>query len=179
MKNRIKKLTVLFVTITMLLSLCACQKNSVNQDVSLDTIVNAIKEAYGEDYLPSMPVEGEAILTTYGIAEDMYEEIYIEVPMISAQIDTLVAVKCKEGKQQKVSDALNAYRDYLINDALQYPMNQVKLQASRVIEKDGFVFFIALGVIPMDISDQGDEAILKKAEELNDIAQKVIDEYLK
>lgn len=179
MKKNIRKIVVLLVMASLTLSLYACGGKNVNKDVSLDTVVEAIKTAYGDDYLPSMVVEEDTIPDIYGITSDMYEEIYIEVPMISAHIDTLAAVKCADGKQQAVADALNSYRDYLVNDSLQYPMNQLKLQASRVIEKEGFVFFVALGVIPMDVEEQGEEAAIKKAGELNDIAENVINEYLK
>lgn len=180
MRKKIRKAAALLLVTSLLAMLSACGKSSsVNKDVSLGTVVDAIKEAYGEDYLPSMQVEGQAIADTYGITEEMYEDIFVEVPMISAQIDTLIAVKCADGKQKEVVEALNKYRDYLINDTLQYPMNIPKLNASKIIEKDGFVFFTALGVVPMDVEEQGEDAVLKKAEELNKIAEDVINEYLK
>lgn len=149
-----------------------------NADVELSTVVTAIKDAYGEDYLPSMLVEDSEMLeTVYGLTEDMYQEVFVEVPMISAQSDMLIAVKVAEGKQEAVVEALNTYRDYLVNDALQYPMNQLKLQSSRIIEKEGFVFFVTLGVIPNEL--EGEEEIIAKAAELNDIAEETINTVLK
>lgn len=148
-----------------------------NTNVELITVVDAVKAAYGDDYIPNMMVEGELLESTYGLTEDMYEEVYVEVPMISANIDTLIAVKVADGRQQDVVDALTSYRDYLVNDALQYPMNQLKLQSSRVIEKDGFVFFVSLGVIPMELEEEND--IIDKAAELNDIAENAINSVLK
>ena len=148
-----------------------------NTNVELITVVDAVKAAYGDDYVPNMMVEGELLESTYGLTEDMYEEVYVEVPMISANIDTLIAVKVADGRQQDVVDALTSYRDYLVNDALQYPMNQLKLQSSRVIEKDGFVFFVSLGVIPMELEEEND--IIDKAAELNDIAENAINSVLK
>ncbi|MEG1846979.1 MAG: DUF4358 domain-containing protein [Lachnospiraceae bacterium] len=175
-----KKIIAFVLIATIGMSLCACGNSgkNVNQEVELDTVVEAIKTAYGENYVPSMQVEDDMIAEVYGITDDMYEDIFIEVPMISAQIDTLVAVKCKEGQQQAVVDALNAYRNYLVHDSMQYPMNMTKLQASRVIEKQGFVFFVALGVIPMEVEEQGEGAVVQAATEQNDIAEKAISEYL-
>lgn len=189
-----KKILSLLLVGTMALSLVACgSKNNEevvpetssevveevsNADVELSTVVTAIKDAYGEDYLPSMLVEDSEMLeTVYGLTEDMYQEVFVEVPMISAQSDMLIAVKVAEGKQEAVVEALNTYRDYLVNDALQYPMNQLKLQSSRIIEKEGFVFFVTLGVIPNEL--EGEEEIIAKAAELNDIAEEAINSVLK
>ena len=153
------------------------EETNQNTNVELITVVDAVKAAYGDDYIPNMMVEGELLESTYGLTEDMYEEVYVEVPMISANIDTLIAVKVADGRQQDVVDALTSYRDYLVNDALQYPMNQLKLQSSRIIEKDGFVFFVSLGVIPMELEEEND--IIDKAAELNDIAENAINSVLK
>ncbi|MDD2970762.1 MAG: DUF4358 domain-containing protein [Lachnospiraceae bacterium] len=173
-----RKVIVMGLAVVMLIGTAACgKKEEAKPEVELSTIVDAVKEAYGEDYVPDTDVDSELLASTYGITEDMYDEYYAQIPMINVNIDTLIAVKCKDGKQQEVVDALTKYQDYIKNDTLQYPTNSVKVQASKIIEKDGYVFFVMLGSIPMDVEEQGDEAILKKAEENNDIAQQVIDSY--
>ncbi|MDD3206398.1 MAG: DUF4358 domain-containing protein [Lachnospiraceae bacterium] len=172
-----KILLMTLVGIMTFMSVACGKKEEVKPAVELSAVVDAVKEAYGEDYLPDAEVDAQMLGSTYGITEDMYEEAYAQIPMISVNVDTLIAVKCKDGKQQEVVDALTKYQDYLKNDALQYPTNAVKVQASRIIEKEGYVFFVMLGTIPMDVEEQGDEAILKKAEENNDIAQKAIDTF--
>lgn len=165
-------------------------EENLNQDIDLQTVVDSIKGAYGETYYPNMPIEeiyevtgqegtlAELIENTYGISEELYEEIFIEVPMISAQSDMLIAVKVAEGKQEEIVAVLTAYREGLVSDALQYPMNQLKLQASQVIEKEGFAFFVTLGDIPMDVQDQGDDTVLEKAKEVNQIAVEAINAVL-
>lgn len=176
-----KKLLVLMMTLALAISMIACGTKeetptadaTANADVDLDVLVDAIKKAYGDEYLPNMRVENEMLESPYGLTEDLYQEVFVEVPAISAQSDILIAVKVADGKQEEVVKTLNDYRDYLLNDAMQYPMNQLKLQASRVIEREGFVFFVSLGVIPMEIEE--DSEIIAKATELNDIAEKVID----
>lgn len=171
-----KVVTIGLIGIMTLMSAACGKKETASKEVELATVVDAVKKAYGDDYLPDTEVDKDMLAERYGVTEDMYEEAYAQIPMISVNIDTLIAVKCKDGKQQDVVDALKKYQENLKNDSLQYPTNAVKTQASRIIEKDGYVFFVMLGVIPMDVEEQGDEAILKKSEENNDIAQKVIDE---
>ena len=171
-----KVVTIGLIGIMTLMSVACGKKETASKEVELATVVDAVKKAYGDDYLPDTEVDKDMLAERYGVTEDMYEEAYAQIPMISVNIDTLIAVKCKDGKQQDVVDALKKYQENLKNDSLQYPTNAVKTPASRIIEKDGYVFFVKLGVIPMDVEEQGDEAILKKSEENNDIAQKVIDE---
>ncbi len=161
-----------------------------NQHIELQTVIDSIKGAYGDTYYPNVSIEEihemtnqgesleELIQDTYGIATDLYEEIFIEVPMISGQSDMLIAMKVAEGKQQEAVDILTAYREGLVNDAIQYPMTQVKLQASQVIEKEGFVFLVRLGDIPMEVEEQGDEALIEKALEVNQIAVEAINAVL-
>lgn len=152
----------------------ACGKKEEKKEISLDTIVEQVKEAYGEDYLPDSELDQEAIENLYGLSKEMYDDVYAEIPMISVNNDTFIAVKCKDGKQEEVVKTLRNYQDYLINDSMQYPSNMVKVKASRIIEKEGYAFFVMLGSIPMDVEEQGEDAILKRAEENNDIAEKVI-----
>lgn len=150
-----------------------------NADVELQTVVEAIKAAYGETYYPNMPVEGDMIKDMYGITSDLYEEIVIEIPMISAQSDFMIAMKVAEGKQEDALAAVTAYREKIVNDLMQYPMNQLKLQSSLLVEKEGFIFLVSLGDIPMEVFDAGDAAVTEKAVEQNKIAQDAIDALLK
>ena len=47
----------------------------------------------------------------------------------------------KRNKNNK-EKALTSYRDYLINDSLQYPMNVPKVNASSVLREGDYVFFV-------------------------------------
>lgn len=173
-----KKIIILgLVSIMICMSVACGKKAEVKPEVELSEVADAVKQAYGEEYVPDTDVDSELLESMYGVTDDMYEDYIAQIPMININIDTFIAIKCKEGKQQDVVDALTKYQDYIKSDTLQYPTNAVKVQASRIIEKDGYVFFVMLGVIPMEVEEQGDEAILKKAEENNEIAQKVIDGF--
>lgn len=155
------------------------QSQGVNNNVSLVEIHEAVKEAYGDAYYPSMQYDETQIEELFGLNSDLYDEIIAEGPMISAHADTFIAVKAKEGKVDEVESKLNEYRDNLVNDTMQYPTNKIKIQASQVVKKGNYVFFILLGEIPMEVEEQGDEAILEEAKNQTNIAVEAIEKALK
>ena len=152
---------------------------SQESDVKLSDICDAIKKAYGDDYVPDMEYDDIFITDTLGISKEDYEEITAEGPLVSFNIDTLIAVRAKSGKGDLVEDKLNSYRDYLINEALMYPTNAIKIQASQVVRHGDYVFFVCLGVIAMETEELGDEAILAEAKENTKVAVDTIDSFFK
>lgn len=165
---KMKKWFCLVVAAVCVLGLAACGKKGDEKeavDVSLADIHQAVKDAYGEAYYPNMELDAATLESMMGLTSDMYDEVVAEGPMISASVDMFVAVKAAEGKGDDVEKVLNDYRDYLINDALQYPTNAVKVQASQVVRQGDYVFFVLLGEIPMDVEEQGEDAILKAAQD--------------
>ena len=150
------------------------EETTAAKEVDLDEIHTAVKEAYGDAYIPSMPFDGQMLDQMMGITEDMYENFIAEGPMISAHVDTFVAVKAKEGKGDEVKAALDSYRENLISNTMQYPMNMPKIQASEVYQNGDYVFFVMLGTPTMESEEQGEEAALKSAQENNKIGMDVI-----
>ena len=98
---------------------------------------------------------------------------------ISTFVETFIGVKAKEGKGDDVEKALTEYRERLVGDTMQYPMNVSKIQASQVVRHGDYVFFVMLGGPDDAAMEQGDEAALKSAEENNKIAIDVIDGFFK
>lgn len=124
----------------------------------------AVVEAVGEDeYWPNMPMDGEMLEMFYGITADMYDDYMAETPMISANVDTLIIVRAKEGQTDAVYDKLNAYRDALVNDTMQYPMNLGKIQSSQVEKIGNYVVFVQLGG-EAGLADDEEEAITHSQE---------------
>lgn len=115
----------------------------------------AVKDAYGEDYLPSTAYDEKAMAEVVGVNMDNVEEFVAEVPMISNHVDTFIAIKAKEGKADDVEKELNTYRDKLVSDTMNYPSNLAKIQASKVVRNGDYVFFMMLGAIDenMDASE--------------------------
>lgn len=148
------------------------------KEVSLSEIHDAVKAAYGENYIPSMEMDTQYISDLFGVTEDMYEEAIAEGPMISVHVETFAAFKAKEGKADELEAALNSYhKDLTENMGMQYPMNLPKIQASKVVRHGDYIFFVMLGSPSEDAADE--DEMLKSAEESNQLAVDAIDEFFK
>lgn len=156
--------------------------STYREDVTTIELQAAVAEEFGEDYWPNMDVPQEMLEDTFGISEDMYEEITAQTPMISANVDTLVIVKAKEGSEKQVEDALNAYKEYNTTQALQYPMNMGKVQAAQIKAYGRYICFVQLGAeIPEEDeadSEESDAAAIAHCEKENARALKIIEDML-
>lgn len=111
--------------------------------VSMDDVVNTLKNTYGERYLPSMPLDQETFNMMVGLTSDMYSEFYAEMPMMSTHADRLFIVKTD--KVEEVQGVFDTYRQSLIDDTMQYPMNVAKIAESNVYVNGDYVMFFMLG----------------------------------
>ena len=125
-------------------------------ETTFDKVVDAVKGEYGDDYLPSMMMDEERFVEATGINMENVDKFYAEEPMIGTQVDKFFAIKAKDGKGEEVEKELNAYRDVLVNDSLQFPMNIAKVEASEVVRHGDYVYFVMLGKYNED--DDADEA---------------------
>lgn len=149
---------------------------TVATDPTLESIYEEIKSSYGENYLPSVTCEPDTIEAVYGINSDWYEAAIVEIPMISAQIDTFMGFKADEGNVDTLLQAVKDYQDKLKADTMQYPSNLAKIQASQVISYGDYVFFIMLGIIENE--EQEEAGLINDYTEQNQIAIDIIDRYL-
>ena len=150
-------------------------KEEQKEDVSLTEIVAAVKKAYGDGYLPNMTIDQDVLAEQYGIKKSMYEEVIAEGPMLSFQIDTFIAVKAKEGKAE-VKAAMEKYKQYLLDESMQYPMNASKIPATQVYRFGNYVFFSML-VSPQGEEPESEEAYLEAAKKQNQIAYDTIAKF--
>lgn len=147
----------------------------VSDDEALNTIHQEIKDAYGETYIPSMLYDEQTLTQMFNVDAEWCESYIAEGPMISAHVDTFIGIKAKPDMADSVEKALTEYQDMLIENSIQYPMNQLKVEASQVVRQDDYVFFVMLGQIPEDIEEES--AGLEAAKESNQIAVDIIDAY--
>lgn len=175
--------------LTVLLAAClltACGKGggsasgdgTYRDDVSAKSLVEAVASELGDEYWADMELAPELLDDWYGISSDMYEEFYGQTPMISANVDALIVVKAKEDQVEDVENALNTYRESMVQDTLQYPSNIPKIQASSVNTYGNYVCFVQLGG-SMDGIGGEDEAAIQACQEMNGRALSVIEEELK
>lgn len=147
---------------------------------SISKVYSAVKNAYGDDYLPNERLKKDEIKTRFGISSKWYTSVIAEVPMISVHVDTLVIVKAKNSScRKKIKKALVEYRETLINDTFQYPMNQLKIQASKVYVKGDYVCFFMLGRLDSKQEEQEESKVIEAYKELNNKAVNAVKKLYK
>lgn len=112
----------------------------------LSAVHDAVKTALGEDYLPNtLNEDAELIKGLYGLDVTLAESFIVETPMIGMNPDIFIGVEAKEGQADAVETALNGYKEQLLNDTMQYPMNLPKIAAVDVLRVDNYVFLVLMG----------------------------------
>ena len=145
---------------------------------ALKSAKKAVTDALGDNYWPDSEIPEEMLNDTYGVSADLYDAYLGEAPMISVNVDTLLIIHAKDGKVEEVENALNAYRDNLVNNTMQYPMNLGKIQASRIERVGDYVCFVQLGADTSSVEDQGDDAVITYCQEQNELALEAIRQTL-
>ena len=113
--------------------------------ITAQSIVDKMKEVYGENYLPAVPVDATVFNDMTGLTSEDYTDYVGEAPMISMHADRIYVVKAAEGKVDTIKTALETYRQNQIDGVMQYPMNLTKWKGSQVVTYGDFVVFIMLG----------------------------------
>ena len=126
-------------------------------DITVDDILNAIKSAYGESYLPNIEITPEFLEAEFGLTPDMYEAVKAEQPIKGTHADRVVIVKAAEGRTDDVEAALNTARENKMKDTLQYPMNIPKINATKIVRNEDFVCFLLLGSINENMDSTEEE----------------------
>lgn len=146
------------------------------EDVATADLVAAVAESLGENYWPNMDIDAAYLENMVGLTADMYEEAAGQMPMISANVDTLITVKAKADTVGEVEAALKAYQEMLQNDTMQYPANLGKIQASKVETFGNYVCFVQLGADTTAL--ESEEAVIAQCEAENEKALAAIEEKL-
>lgn len=174
--KKIKLIAVLMLAISVLVGCSSKPSTDGPSDVvSLEAIVDNVKAAYGEDYVPSMDIDETTLSDLLGVDLANVDQFIGQLPMMSTHVDTFVAIQAKDGKGAIVAEQLSAYRETLVSNSVMYPMNVAKVQASEVLQKGDYVFFIMLGAF--DDGSAEDEMIFAK--EQTQIGVDAISTFLK
>lgn len=151
------------------------ESNDKNSTLSAKGLRNAIAKAYGDKYLPDQTMDAEMLESEFGLKKDMYDEVVAEAPLIGFHPDRLVIVKPKKGKEADVKRALEDALLVMKEQQMQYPVNVAKVNAGKVLEKDGYYCFMILG--ETDDTSENDDDAAKFAEKQIDIGVKAFDNY--
>lgn len=144
-----------------------------NISEEMSAIRQAVVDVMGDNYWPDTQFPPE-YLEGYGLTSDMYTDFFGESPMIGANVDTLIVIKASEGQADAVEEVLNSYRETLVNDTMQYPMNLGKIQASRIEVIGDYVCFTQLGGDVMGLMDTSNEEAIQYCQEQNELALEAI-----
>lgn len=171
-----KKKMLIFMAGLMLVSMTATACGATNgtgdageeqtkapaNDPVIDELYTAVKNVYGENYLPAMQLTPEDVEMRYGIPQDKYEEVIADIPMMSAHVDEFVLVRVTdEAARAEVEQALTDYQNRLKEDTMQYPANQLKIQASEVYTVGNYVSFLMLGVLDNETQQQEEAKVIE------------------
>lgn len=140
----------------------------------MESLKQAVVSALGENYWPNTQIYPEILESNFGVSPDMYDDYMGEMPMISANVDTMIIIKAKEDKVDEVKEALDQYHQRMVADTMQYPMNVGKIQAAHVESMGNYVCFVQLGGDTTQASETGDEAVIQQCTEQNDLALSTI-----
>lgn len=149
--------------------------NDKNSTLSAKGLRDAVAKAYGENYLPDQAMDAEMIESEFGLTKDMYDEVVAEAPLIGFHPDRLVIVKPKKGKEANVKRALEDALLVMKEQQMQYPVNVAKVNAGKVLEKDGYYCFMILG--QTDDTSENDNDAAKFAEKQINIGVKAFNDY--
>lgn len=145
--------------ITFLVGCSTVGNNDENYDVNLSQIHEQVKQELGEDYLPSREMELSEIEELTKIDEGDINEYIAEAPLISAHVDTFIAIEAKDGKGDTIAEGLEKYQTYLVDQSMQYPMNLAKVEAAKVVQHGDYVFFLMLGKTDDSMDADSEEAL--------------------
>lgn len=144
----------------------------------MNALKTAVVDALGENYWPNAAIDPEMLEGMFGLTPDMYSDYLAEMPMISTNVDTLLIIKSNDDKVEAVVEALTAYRDNLVADTMQYPMNLGKIQASRIERIGNYVCFVQLGGEYVAGQNMTEEESIIKCQEQNELAIEIISQNL-
>ncbi len=150
--------------------------NLSKDDAELDKIFTAVKESFGDDWMPNMALSDNELDSIYGIKSEWMDAYKGEIPMISFHVDTFIGVRAADGHADDVEKALNDYYTFENETALQYPANEIKVKAARVYRNGDYVFFIMLGSPADDFTDETAER--EFYDKANEGVISIIDEIL-
>lgn len=142
-----------------------------------------IKKSYANMYFPNVQVQDDPgyMQELLKLDASWYDEAIVEIPMIGANADKLILIHATEGNLENVKAALEAHKQALIDDLMQYPMNKPRVQTAWVVTVGDYAIFSILGGAvdnPEEMGIYSDEDLLGYYESQNSNAEWAVRGYL-
>ncbi len=120
--------------------------NSKHDDTSLlQEAYDAVKEAYGDFYIPSKRIDLDGLEVLCGVSAQDVDAFIAESAMMSSHVDVFIGIEAKKGKSIEVSEHLEHFRLKLIRENGNDTAKTAKIEAAKVISFGDYVFFMVLG----------------------------------
>lgn len=168
-----KKLILICMAGILFTGLFAGCKGKEQKDIPVEDILQAVKDAYGENYLPNMELEESMLKDNYGVDTSLIESFVAEVPMISVHQDFVIVAKAVEGKGSELEAELEKLKESFQANQLIYPMNQAKVQTSQVVRNGDYAAYFLVGAINEDMEASEEDQLAFAKEE----TQKAVDAF--
>jgi hypothetical protein len=139
------KKTGLMAGVALLLVSAIIIKLNQSNESLLISAHEAVKEAYGDFYIPSKAIPGDMLESQYGVNLAVVEDYIAESAVMSTHVDLFIGIKVKRGSEIEVADALVRYRNMMLDTYAMNSAKRAKLEASTVSTFGNYVFFMVLG----------------------------------
>lgn len=132
-------------------------KLSNTRSSALESAHDAVKQEYGDFYIPSKVISLESLKDTYGISMKYVEDYIAESAMMSTHADIFMGFKVKSGKVDLIKEELIRYKESLLVMYKDDKVKLAKIEASEVFRYGNYVFYMVLGQNIDVISTDEDE----------------------
>lgn len=144
--------------------------------ITLKELGAAVNSVLKDSYWPNQEMEETEIEEKLGITKDQYKNCYFEYAHLKDNLDQFVLVECKKGEISNIAFALESYRERLIMDHKNQPINYAKANASRIEIINDYVCFVLLGgdLEVVENEEQWVEYCTEQNEKAIDILEKIL-----
>jgi Domain of unknown function (DUF4358) len=139
------KKTGMMVGMALILVSAILIKTNQSNESLLVSAHEAVKEAYGDFYIPSKAISADVLESQYGVNLEDIEDYIAESALMATHVDLFIGIKVKRGSEIEVADALNRYRNMMLDTYAMDTAKRAKLEASTVSTFGNYVFFMVLG----------------------------------
>ena len=116
-----------------------------NGNLTLKDLSEAVSRAIKEEYWPNEIMEEAVIQEKLGITKNQYEDCFFEYTHLKDNLDQFIIIEYEDNELENVQIALEKYRDNLIVEHQDQPINYAKANASRIEVIDEYICLVLLG----------------------------------